>query len=370
VYKSIDGGATWQPSSAGLPSYCKTLAIHPREPATLYAATFQGIFKSTDGGASWVQTNLGLSNLNVVDLVLNTSGIHASTPAGVFGFATRFDTECLPPPPLVAAVLPASRSVQVGTIGTAFVSIANAGFADTVVAAGDGEIAGSDGVRCGITQLTGVPTPFSFQATDPRTHEPIADLNMPVDIPPGASQSFLISLTPTAAFDTTEVRFGFNCTNTELASTIAGVNTLQISASDTPVPDVIALAATLNGDGIVNVPGSNGIGVFSVATINVGTSGVLWVSADTGSAMLPVAVSVCETHPVTGYCLAEPAPQVARLIEANETPTFGVFVAGSGTVAFDPGTNRVFVRFTDAPSAARGVNVATRGATSVAVRTQ
>ena len=50
-------------------------------------------------------------------------------------------------------------------------------------------------------------------------------------------------------------------------------------------------------------------------------------------------------------------------IAANATPTFGIFATGSGVVPFDPATNRIFVRFRDA-------GAVTRGATSVAVRTQ
>jgi hypothetical protein len=50
-------------------------------------------------------------------------------------------------------------------------------------------------------------------------------------------------------------------------------------------------------------------------------------------------------------------------INANATPTFGIFVQGSGNVPFDPAANQIFVRFKD------GSNV-TRGSTSVAVRTQ
>ena len=49
-------------------------------------------------------------------------------------------------------------------------------------------------------------------------------------------------------------------------------------------------------------------------------------------------------------------------INANATPTFAVFVQGSGNVPFDPAANRIFVRFSSG-----GV---TRGSTSVAVRTQ
>ena len=109
------------------------------------------------------------------------------------------------------------------------------------------------------------------------------------------------------------------------------------------------------------MPGATRTGVFAVATSNVGTGGSLTVSADTGSATLPVGITLCQTNPATSVCLASPTPTVATQINANATPTFGIFVAGTGTVPFDPANNRVFVRFKDAG----GV---TRGSTSVAVR--
>ena len=143
----------------------------------------------------------------------------------------------------------------------------------------------------------------------------------------------------------------------------SGVNTLLVTASDTPVPDIIALAATLANDGIVNIPGPAGTGVFAVATTNVGVAGTITVAADTGSAALPVSLALCQTNPATAACLAPPASSVTTPINAHDTPTFSIFVTGGGVVPFDPGNNRVFVRFTDAG----GV---TRGATGVAVRTQ
>jgi hypothetical protein len=54
---------------------------------------------------------------------------------------------------------------------------------------------------------------------------------------------------------------------------------------------------------------------------------------------------------------------VTTTINANATPTFGIFVQATGNVPFDPAGNRIFVRFKD------GGNV-TRGSTSVAARTQ
>jgi hypothetical protein len=152
-------------------------------------------------------------------------------------------------------------------------------------------------------------------------------------------------------------------TNTAPVNKIVGVNTLLLSGSASPVPDIVALGATLNNDGIVNIPGATETGVFAVATFNVGVTGTITASADTGGATVPVTILLCETTPATGACKATPTATVARSVATSETPTYGVFVTGGGSVAFSPGVNRVYVRFKDAGGE-------TRGATSVAVRTQ
>jgi hypothetical protein len=126
---------------------------------------------------------------------------------------------------------------------------------------------------------------------------------------------------------------------------------------------VIALAATLQSDGILSVPGNNGTGAFAVATANVGASATITVTADTGGTTLPVNLSICRTAPGTGACEAPPTASVTAQIAAGATPTFAVFAAGTGNIGFNPAVNRVFVRFRDEGNAVRG-------ATSVAIRTQ
>lgn len=250
---------------------------------------------------------------------------------------------------MVAAVLPSSRSVRVGTAATAFVTMINASPSITVLDAGP--------------SLSSLPASFTFQTTDPATNTPIGTANTLVNIPPGGTQSFVVALTPTAPF-TSDVAFNFSAINASLVSAISGVNTLFMAASADPVPDIVALASTLPPDpGIVNIPGTMGTGVFAVATVNVGIGGLITVSADTGAATLPITLLVCQTNPQTGACLASPAPSVTTQIDANATPTFSIFAMGAGSVPFNPATNRVVARFKDAG----GV---TRGATSIAVRTQ
>ena len=59
VQRSDDGGETWR--AVGLPGRSvRALAIHPVEPATLYAGTYDrgqnALFRSVDGGATWSES--------------------------------------------------------------------------------------------------------------------------------------------------------------------------------------------------------------------------------------------------------------------------------------------------------------------------
>jgi len=249
---------------------------------------------------------------------------------------------------LVSAVLPSSRSVQFGDPATAFATIINTGQ--------------SIARNCGIAPLSTISADFSFQTTDASNHL-IGTQDAPVDIPAGGSQSYLFAFTPTAPFAPVDVQLTFDCTNSDPAPVTVGLNTLQLVADSGPVADVIALVATVQGNGIVDAPIS-GVGFFSVATVNVGVAAAISASADTGSAALPVSLTICQTDPSTAACINPATPTampVTLSIGANETPTFSVFVAAAGAVPFDPANSRVFVRFEDNA----GIS---RGATSVAVR--
>jgi hypothetical protein len=250
---------------------------------------------------------------------------------------------------LLAAVLPSSRSVQVGVSATTFATIINRG-----------SITATD---CGITLLSNIPAISFFEITDPLTNQLTGFLNTPVDIPAGGAQSFFLRLTPTQAFVPTDVQLNFDCTNTDSAPIASGLNTLLLSASTTPVPDILALAATSTSDGIVNIPEAIGAGAFSVATMNLGASGNITVSADTGNAILPLNVFLCETDPGNGQCISALSANVTTQINANATPTFAVFAFARGHVSFAPAAARIFVRFKDSEAIIRGL-------TSVAVRTQ
>jgi hypothetical protein len=291
---------------------------------------------------------------NILLLTDIDQNLYQITTAGVVTFVGGLDHVAkglafvAPVTSLVAAVLPSSRSVQVGTTATAFAALINAG-TETAIA-------------CALTLITILPATFTYQTTDPATNQVTGSPNTPVNVGAGATQSFVFALTPSAPIAPTDVQLSFDCANSDPAPINIGLNTLLLSASATPVPDVVALAATLTNDGIVNIPGATGTGAFAVATVNVGVTGSITASADTGSATLPVNIFLCQTDPATGQCISAIDSGVTTQINANATPTFAIFAQGSGNLPFDPAANRIFVRFSSG-----GV---TRGSTSVAVRTQ
>jgi hypothetical protein len=239
--------------------------------------------------------------------------------------------------------------VQVGNTATAFATIINGG---------SSAVSG-----CAITPVTTVPANFVYQTTNPTTNALTGSPNAPASIAAGGAQSFVIALTPNAPVVPTQVALGFSCAGVNAAPSTAGLNTLLYSASSTPVPDVVALAATAQNDGILHIAGSSGANAFAVATVNVGASAQITATANTGSQSLPLSINLCQTNPQSGQCSSAVGPSVTFTISANATPTVAICANATGAVSFDPANNRIFVTFTDAGGVVRG-------STSVAVQTQ
>lgn len=62
IYKTTNGGGTFTPQRNGLAdTYVLDIVVDPNDPNMLYAATWaSGIFRSADGGVTWQQANAGL----------------------------------------------------------------------------------------------------------------------------------------------------------------------------------------------------------------------------------------------------------------------------------------------------------------------
>jgi len=243
----------------------------------------------------------------------------------------------VPQPEVVAAVLPSSRSAQVNEPITIFATM----------------VASEIGNECRIELASPIDASLSFQRTDPQTNQLIGLKDQPVYLRPGVPMSFAISLTAFSPIEPQEVQFGFVCNTGNPAPVLITTNTLFFSASNFPVLDIVALSATINNDGIVNIPDSENFGIFSAANVNLGAAGnvtasLIIIGDEVDQALL------CPTVFETGACIEPPSESTIEFLGENGTSSFGVFVRSSTPIAFDPGRNRVILIFTDDQGVIRG----------------
>ncbi len=72
LFKSIDGGVSWQPSNAGLErTWVYSHVIDPKDPQVQYIGTLLGgVYKSTDNGANWIpitkKLDVGWASISIV----------------------------------------------------------------------------------------------------------------------------------------------------------------------------------------------------------------------------------------------------------------------------------------------------------------
>jgi len=72
VFKTTNGGATWQDISSNLPDIpALCIALDRDAPGTIYIGTDVGVFRSTNDGGSWTAFSNGMANVAVFDLALN-----------------------------------------------------------------------------------------------------------------------------------------------------------------------------------------------------------------------------------------------------------------------------------------------------------
>ena len=239
---------------------------------------------------------------------------------------------------LSAAILPDTRSAVVGEPVSVFATIA---------ALGDAE-------ECAIRPLTVVPADFVYQTTSPTTNALTGTANTPADIADGQTQSFVISFTPTSTFEQTAVELEFDCANSPPAP-ISGVNTLLLSGSATPVPDVVAIASVASNDGIVALTADGTTAAFAVAALNIGAEASIAVDVQPGAQGDRVNVFACQTN-AAGACVTPSVPAVLPLVvPLGAAPaTFSFFVNTEDWVRFDPGNNRLKVQFLDTSDVSRG----------------
>lgn len=340
----VAGGASvwfrWQAPSSGTVSFTADGA------ADVLLAAYDS---ATHGATALSQSAVGAIDFQAVSGT--TYYIALDAVGGAMGnYSLAWTLGSNPAHRLRAAMLPNARSVTVGSTATSFATVINpASF-------------GAAGSNCRIEAPANFNGAFTFRRTDPSTNAPIGSNGDTVSLAAGASQTYVLSMTPSAAANGTELAPVFLCDNIRQTDPISGVTTITLSASAAQSADVVSIAATPTANGILDVP-LNGASAFSVAAVNIGAPQTVTVTPGTGSATLPLTIDICETNPSTGACLTGRTPTVAVNFASNETRTFTIFVRSTGAVAFLPSTNRVFATFTNATPV-------TVGSTSVAVRTQ
>ena len=133
VYKSVDGGITWNSGTATGIVSPTALLIDPAAPTTLYVAGSNGIAKSIDGGGSWTAANTGLTNANVLSLVLDPAApatLFASTNNGVFkstNGAASWDPTSSPVGGRLAMDESSPSTLYLGTLGSGVYETNNGG---------------------------------------------------------------------------------------------------------------------------------------------------------------------------------------------------------------------------------------------------
>src|SRR3954471_7372246 len=72
LWRSLDGGETFKRTCDGMFVEChvRALAVHPRQPRTLYLGSEQGLFRSTDGADNWNRIDSPLNGLQIWSILL------------------------------------------------------------------------------------------------------------------------------------------------------------------------------------------------------------------------------------------------------------------------------------------------------------
>jgi photosystem II stability/assembly factor-like uncharacterized protein len=91
VYKSPDGGQHWLPHNVGLKehvSYVNQFVFHPVLNETIYLATTVGVFRTTDGGRTWDEQMAGMKEVHIVATLAmdpkNPRLLYAGTTGGAY----------------------------------------------------------------------------------------------------------------------------------------------------------------------------------------------------------------------------------------------------------------------------------------------
>ncbi|MEO7323459.1 MAG: hypothetical protein ABIW82_01375 [Dokdonella sp.] len=103
VWKSTDGGASWAAIDSAASGFPQGIPVNkitndPNNTATLYAATYLGLYQSADAGATWTRSGYGLPLVDTTDVYVSPDSTIVRAAAFGRGF---WELKQLPPPPTI-----------------------------------------------------------------------------------------------------------------------------------------------------------------------------------------------------------------------------------------------------------------------------
>ena len=172
------------------------------------------------------------------------------------------------------------------------------------------------------------------------------------DITPGANIYYTTNgAAPTTASTkyTGPIKVAATETLKAIAAATGDTNSAVASAAYTIGYPIQTFVATSSGTNVLTIP-VGGSGAFAVASENMSGQSYPSVTVKTSTGpnpSLPVQITVCQTNPSSGQCMAAPGPTVTIApFAAAATPTFSVFVTATAAIASSP-NNEVLVLFTN-----------------------
>jgi Immunoglobulin I-set domain len=253
-----------------------------------------------------------------------------------------------------ASSLPAGINAPVGTTSVFFTSVINTGTVSQT-------LTGSP------MTLGSLPVTLLACPSDPITNACLSapSSSFSVTIPPNdAVADFTTFVTPTAAIPYNPVNNLVYLTFTDSHGTVQAVGYADVN-TETNVEAFQVVEATPSNNDVLTIPFSTqGVGAaaaFTVAAANFGSPiNGGFVSAISGN--LPVNVTICQTNPSNGQCLAPPVqggaiPGLVFSMPTGTSATFSVFVTATAAIASDP-SNRIYVEFTGTGSLGGLISVA------------